>query len=114
MVRIGVRVRPDDMLVSWSLEARTRAGISRERHSTFEGMLLRREDVRAHAPQSRPHLSPRGLARLTLLSLCDGGHSLADIEREVRRRHSALFATDAQAQAFVAEVVTRYGAFDET
>ena len=113
VVRIGLRIRPDDMLVSWFVETRTRSGAIRERHSTLEGMLLTREEIRAHAPQSRPRLSPRGLARLTLLSLCDGGHSLADIEREVRRRHPTLFANDAQAQAFVAEVVTRYGAFDQ-
>lgn len=112
VVRMALRIRPDDMLVSWSLETHTRAGVSRERHSTLEGMLLTREEVRAHAPQSRPHLSPRGVARLTLLALCDGNHSLAEIEREVRRRHPALFPTEAQAQAFVAEVVTRYGAYD--
>jgi protein arginine N-methyltransferase 1 len=111
-IRLAIRIRPGDMLVTWAVEARTAAGVFRERHSTLEGMLLTREEVRAHDPASRPRLTPRGLARQTLLSLCDGRHSLAEIEREVRRRHGDLFETDAQAQAFVAEVVTRYGAFD--
>jgi hypothetical protein len=111
-IRLAIRIRPGDMLVTWAVEARTAAGVFREQHSTLEGMLLTREEVRAHDPASRPRLTPRGLARQTLLSLCDGRHSLAEIEREVRRRHGDLFETDAQAQAFVAEVVTRYGAFD--
>lgn len=112
-VGIAIRIRPGDMLVSWSIEVRTRDGVTRERHSTLEGMLVTREDVRAHDPASRPRLTPRGLARGTLLALCDGRHSLAEIEREMQRRHPDLFSTPAGAQAFVAEVVTRYGSFDE-
>lgn len=112
-VGVTIRIRPSDMLVSWSVEIDARGHVSRERHSTLEGMLLTREAVRAHDPESRPRLTSRGLARRTLLELCDGRHALAEIEREVQRRHPDLFGTPAQAQAFVAEVVTRYGAFDE-
>lgn len=111
-VTIGLRIRPADMLVSWSVEIASRAGVSRERHSTLEGMLLTREDVRAHDPESRPRINDRGRARATVLALCDGVRSLADIEREVRDRHAELFATVADAQVFVAEVVTRYGVFE--
>ena len=108
-VRLSLRVRPADMLVLWSVDASTAAGGFRERHSTLEGMLVTREEVGAHDPASRPRLGPRGAARLTLLTLCDGARSLAEIEHEVQRRHPELFATAADAQAFVAEVVTRYG-----
>jgi hypothetical protein len=75
-------------------------------------MLLTREDLRSNDPASHPRLTPRGEARRTLLELCDGRHPLEEIEREVQRRHPQLFASAAEAQAFVAEVVTRYGAFD--
>jgi protein arginine N-methyltransferase 1 len=112
-IRLAIRIRPSDMLVAWTVEFRTAAGIVRERHSTLAGMLVTREEVRAHDPQSQPRLTDRGRARLTLLALCDGRHSLADIEREVQLRHPELFATAAQTQAFVAEVVTRYAALDE-
>jgi hypothetical protein len=48
------------------------------------------------------------VARQTVLQLCDGRHALAEIEGEVLRRHAPLFASVADAQAFVAEVVLRY------
>src|SRR3954469_9523463 len=113
-VRVSLAIRPEDTLVRWAVDARTASGTRHERHSTLEGMLLTREELRAHDPQWRPRLTPRGAARHTLLALCDGRHALAEIEQEMRRRHPALFATEAQVEAFVAEVVTRYGAFDET
>ena len=75
-------------------------------------MLLAREDLRAHDPSSQPRLTPRGEARRTLLALCDGGRPLVEIEREIRRRHPGLFALPADAEAFVAEVVSRYGSYD--
>jgi precorrin-6B methylase 2 len=112
-VRIAIRIRPGDRLVSWSIEVRTGDGVSRERHSTLEGMLVTREDVRAHDPAARPRLTARGLARRTLLELCDGRRPLAEIELELQRRHPELFETPAHAQAFVAEVVTRYGEFGQ-
>jgi protein arginine N-methyltransferase 1 len=113
-VTIDIRIRPVDLIVTWTVEvARPGAATAvRMRHSTLGGMLLTREDLRSHDPSSRPRLTPRGEARRTLLGLCDGGHPLAEIEHEVFRRHPALFSTHGDAQAFVAEVVARYGLFD--
>jgi len=114
-VTIDLRIRPLDLIVNWTV-ALARAGssevVGRMRHSTLGGMLLSREDLRSHDPSSRPRLSERGEARRTLLALCDGGRALEEIEREVFRRHPALFPTAGDAQAFVAEVVARYGVFD--
>jgi len=109
---LDLRVRPRDMVVSWSVEVTTASGVTRMKHSTLGGMLLTREDLKAQHPASRPRLTPRGLARRTLLELCDGDRSIAEIEREMRRRHPDLFASDDGAQAFVAEVVAGYGVFD--
>ena len=114
-VTIDIRIRPVDLIVTWTVEvARASApgDVIRMRHSTLGGMLLSREDLRSHAPSSRPRLTPRGEARRTLLALCDGGRPLEEIEREVFRLHPALFPTPGDAQAFVAEVVARYGVFD--
>jgi len=109
-VSIKLRIRPADMLLRWTVDVRTAAGAAHETHSTLEGMLLTREDLRAHHPDWRPQLTDRGRARATVLALCDGARSLADIEREVQARHAPLFGTPGDAQAFVAEVVMRYGA----
>jgi protein arginine N-methyltransferase 1 len=114
-VTIDIRIRPVDLIVTWTVDvtrASAPADIIRMRHSTLGGMLLSREDLRSHAPSARPRLTPRGEARRTLLALCDGGRPLEEIEREVFRLHPALFATAGDAQAFVAEVVARYGVFD--
>jgi protein arginine N-methyltransferase 1 len=114
-VTIDIRIRPVDLIVNWTVDvtrASAPAGVVRMRHSTLGGMLLTREDLRSHAPSSRPRLTPRGEARRTLLALCDGARPLEEIEREVFRQHPALFATPGDAQAFVAEVVARYGVFD--
>lgn len=111
-VAIRLRIRPADMLLRWSIEVRTAAGVARETHSTLEGMLLTREELRGQDPEIRPRLTARGQARATVLELCDGARSLADIEREVHARHPSLFASAGDAQAFVSEVVLRYGVFD--
>jgi protein arginine N-methyltransferase 1 len=111
-VTIDIRIRPADVVVSWTVEIERATGVTRERHSTLSGMLLTKEDLRAHDPRSRPRLTPRGEARRTLLLLCDGAHDLASIERGVFEAHPDLFATLGDAQAFVAEVVSRYGVLD--
>lgn len=107
-VSIHVRIRPAEVIVSWDVEIHTSHGDSVEQHSTVGGMLLTREELRVSTPNSTPHLTSRGLARRSVLELCDGHRTLAEIEHEVFRRHADLFATNGEAQAFVAEVVTRY------
>ena len=111
-IEIDIRIRPRDIVVNWSVAVRTAAGLTCMKHSTLGGMLLTREDLRSQNPSSRPRLTARGLARRTLMQLCDGERSIVEIEREIRRRHPDLFTSDGGAQAFVAEVVAGYGAFD--
>ncbi len=115
-VRVAMRIQPRDMMVTWKIEVwekRTpRDGSSapkaRFTHSTFQGMLVCKEDLEKIQPRFVPSLTPRGDARRSILELCDGRNALADIEREIYRRHPQLFTSAAQAAAFVAEVVTRY------
>src|SRR5262245_42658001 len=105
-VTVSMRIRPSDLLVHWVVTVRN--GEYRSSHSTLMGMLLTREELRRTNPQFVPSLTPRGEARKTVLSLCDGGHTLDCIEREVFGRHRPLFRDYNEAQVFVAEVVTRY------
>lgn len=103
-VRIRMRVIPSDSMVAWTVEVNDR----RFTHSTFKGMLLAPEDIARTQPDSHPALTPWGVARRTVLELCDGRRPLAEIEREVRARHGELFRSAREAATFVAEVVTRY------
>jgi hypothetical protein len=108
-VQVDVRVRPAERIVAWRGVVRGAAGVqTRFSQSTLGGMLLTREDVRRLKPATVPRLTERGLARRTVLELCDGRRPLDDIEREVLRRHPALFRSPAEAEVFVAEVVSRY------
>ena len=103
-VRVKMFAIPAETMVSWTVEVHG----SVFQHSTFNGMLLSREELRAMHPRFAPRLTPRGVARRSVLELCDGSRTLNDIEQELFRRHGDLFETAGEAGAFVAEVVTRY------
>ena len=103
-LKVSMRVRPSNLLVRWTVEA---PNGRRFAHSTFAGMLIPREDLERTRPTFVPQLTDRGVARRTVLELCDG-RPLQDIEREVYERHRDLFDSEAAAHVFVAEVVTRY------
>jgi protein arginine N-methyltransferase 1 len=110
--RIGLAmdIGINDLMVRWEATVRDASGDVKasSRHSTFEGMLVCKEDLALTRPDFVPTLTRRGQARLSVLSLCDGNHRLDDVEQEVYRRHSDLFGTLGEASQFVAEVVTRY------
>jgi hypothetical protein len=78
-----------------------------DHRSTFGGMLLSREDLNMTAPQHVPVLTAAGLARRTVLELCDG-RSVDAIERGVRERHPELLRSRGAASAFVAQVLRAY------
>jgi Ribosomal protein L11 methyltransferase (PrmA) len=109
LVALRMRILPAAFVVSWRGEV-TRAGrtIASFNRSTLGGMLLSRDDLARQRAEYVPALTPRGRARLTVLELCDGSHPLAEVERGLFERHPDLFATEAEAAVFAAEVVTRY------
>jgi hypothetical protein len=107
-IEISLRVRPADMLVNWTV----RIDGAVERHSTLRGMLIAREQLRSADPALRPRLTARGEGRRTILELCDGTRTLQQIEQGVFERHRDLFASLADAEVFVAEVMTRYAELD--
>jgi Ribosomal protein L11 methyltransferase (PrmA) len=109
-VRIVFRILPADLIVSWTVDVwkEGQQPIAHFSHATFDGMLLPREELARTSLSFVPKRSRRADARLSVLELCDGVRSLADIEDEVYRRHRDLFRSAADAAVFVAEVVTRY------
>lgn len=109
-VDITMQIVTADVMVQWLVTVLDTNGAIKasSRHSTFEGMLVCKEDLTRTRPDFRPRLTPRGEARRTVLELCDGKRALAEVEGEVFRRHPGLFPRPQEAATFVAEVVTRY------
>ncbi|TKS57798.1 MAG: hypothetical protein EWM72_03448 [Nitrospira sp.] len=109
-VRIKMQILPSELVVTWEVEVWREADTRKARftHSTFHGMLLCKEDLERTQPHFIPKLSPWGEARRSILNLCDGRRTLAEIEQEVYRHHPELFRSLGEAAAFVAEVITRY------
>jgi protein arginine N-methyltransferase 1 len=108
LVRIRVRLRPTSLMTEWRVIVTNAAGVERAncRRSTFDGMLLASEDLQRNAATARPVLSPRGRARRLALELCDGSHTVAEIERGVRGAFGDVLATEEDAAAFVADVLS--------
>ena len=108
-VDVGMTLLPEDGFITWQVTVARAAGDSRTfRQSLLLGMLLDPADLARTRPDYRPALTPRGVARLTVLTLCDGRRSLREIEAEVYERHRDLFAASDEAAEFVTEVVSRY------
>ena len=76
-------------------------------HTTVRGMFLTKSDLKRGDPKSHPTLNAGGAALLTVMSMCDGSRSLADIEEEVFRLHADLWSSRQDAAAFVASVIAR-------
>jgi protein arginine N-methyltransferase 1 len=110
-VAVRIRIMPEEVFLAWDVTVGVRGPerpLTRFRHSMLKGLLLSRDQLRRMHPAFVPSLTPRGHARATVLSLCDGRRALHEIELEVQRRHPELFPSVREAAAFVTEVVTRY------
>ena len=112
-VRITMRIRPVETIVAWTVEVWTghaphQVRKARFRHSTVSGLLLSTEELERTRPDHVPVLDRRGEARRTLLDLCDGTRSIAEIEQRLHERHPDQFGSARAAGPFVAEVVTEY------
>jgi hypothetical protein len=105
-IRIGFAARLIDVVIDWQIEVSAPDGGVRgtSRRSTFQGLLLSEEDLASTHPRRVPQLSRRGIARRTVLELCDG-HTLRQIEEAVVARHPDLFASTDSASAFIVEVL---------
>ena len=108
-VDVTMVIRPETRVVRWKVTVdREGTRIHATDTSTFSGMLISKAEVERTRPDFTPSLTEAGLARRTVVDMCDGRTAVADIERAVYDRHRRLFTSFADAAAFVAEVVTRY------
>src|SRR5262249_18311308 len=109
-VAVRIDILPPGEILNWSVEVSSPGGERqpRQAQSTLRGLLVSREDLARSRPDFVPQLSERGRARVTGLQLCDGRRSLGEIEARVFERHGTLFQSQAEASAFVAEIVASY------
>jgi hypothetical protein len=108
-VSIAMAIRPESLIVRWRVTiARDGQRLHETDTSTFSGMLLSKGNVERTRPDFTPRLTAAGLARRTVVDLCDGTRTVKDIEAAVFARHRSLFDDEHAAAAFVAEVITRY------
>jgi protein arginine N-methyltransferase 1 len=103
---VSVRLLPAVMILAWDAERQD--GTDRRSQSTWKGMLPVGEERARTRDDAVPVLTPRGAARRTVLELCDGRHTVAEIERGLLDRHAGLFPTGHDAAIFAAEVLAVY------
>jgi protein arginine N-methyltransferase 1 len=109
-VSVSMSILPAEVQVSWRVEVAGTDGASKGRcsHSTWRGMILCPENLKRTRSDRVPTLSQWGVARRSVLELCDGAHTVADIEAALHARHRDLFSSPAEAARFVAEVLVPY------
>jgi protein arginine N-methyltransferase 1 len=106
-VEAVVTILPNKMVADWTVVVTDAQGQRRlrSRHSTLGGLLLSAEDLARTNPSARPVLSRAGEVRRLVLDLCDGTHTVQEIEREAAARFADLFPADEDAARLVAELV---------
>ena len=102
----SLRVLPAESLLSWEIARAD--GSDRMRQSTWKGFLPTRDELDRTREGAVPVLTDRGLARQTVLELCDGRRTVREIEALVAARHPGLFSEPQAAAIFVAEVLSVY------
>lgn len=102
----NLRVLPVELLLAWGVARAD--GTDRMVQSTWKGSLPTREQLARTRTDAVVSLSDRGLARRTVLELCDGIRTVREIERLVADRHPDLFSEPQAAEIFVAEVLSVY------
>ena len=107
IVRMRIRFRPTSLMVDWKVVVSDPRGFERARcrRSTFEGLLIAPEDLVRKSRDARLTLSRLGRARKMTLELCDGSHTVQEIEARLRREFTDILSTDDEAAVFVADVL---------
>ena len=111
-VKVAMHILTADHIVTWTVEVcgpSDNSSRARFTQSTWKSMLVAREDLHKTRPDFVPAFKPRARAWQTVIELCDGQRSVAEIERELYQRHSDLFHSPADAAALVAEAISSYG-----
>ncbi|HUF24464.1 MAG TPA: 50S ribosomal protein L11 methyltransferase [Vicinamibacterales bacterium] len=105
-VTVTLRVLPADSILSWDVERA--GGGDRMSHSTWKALLPTHDAIARTRAGAVPVLTEHGIARRSVLELCDGRRTVREIEVALAWRHPDLFAEPQSAEVFVAEVLTVY------
>ncbi len=105
VLKVSIMMRPADNLIAWTL-ACPEKGFSFSQ-STWHGLVLDPAAIVRAKPDRIPQLSKQGLARLAVLASCDGGRTVADIQKNVLTKHPELFRDPDDCARIVAEVLSR-------
>jgi len=94
-------------LINWKMVVFDSHGREKARHvhTTLKGMSLMPEELAKTRPDFVPRLSDWGVARRSVINLVDGTRTLAEIEKELFRIHSALFPSIGAASEYVTKVL---------
>ena len=94
-------------LLGWKVVVFDTKGREKARyvHSTLKEMSFLPDQLAKTRPDFVPRLSDWGVARRSIVNLADGTRTLAEIEKELVRVHSALFPSFAEASAYVTRVL---------
>jgi protein arginine N-methyltransferase 1 len=103
-IDVRLQVRPAEGIYAWEIAVGGGVTVSR---TSLKAVMLDRDDLLKTHPAHRPVLGREGEATLTVLRLCDGQRTVAEIERAAFAAHHDLFPTEQSAAAFVADVLAR-------
>jgi len=110
-IAIHLSIIPEQCMTGWTVTVtdRARSVKSHTRESTLRGLLLPTDEVRKTQSDFKPILSGRDDAYRTMLNLCDGARSIAEIAAELTRHYPALFASAVDAEIFVSSSIAGQG-----
>lgn len=113
-VHVTLHMLPVEQAVTWTVkvvangeEAQLASDSNSFVQSTLKGLMLTPQELQKTRPDFIPNLSRRGMARRTVLQLCDGATSLTAIEQELYRTYQDVFHSPEEAAAFVGDLVRR-------
>lgn len=105
ILNVSVMARPAEQLLTWEVESLTSG--RKFRQSTWQGMLLRPQDLRSRQANHVPRLSDAGRARSVILEYCNGTRTVGEIVQAVERDHPDLLPSTREISSFVAAVLAR-------
>ena len=105
LLKIRIMARPAHNIIAWVVECP--ASGQKFSHSTWQGLLLTREDLVRTQPDRVPHLNHLGKARNIVLGYCDGQRTIQEIEQAVLREHPDMFPSTDEISRFVAQALGR-------
>ncbi len=111
--RCTIKAPFSQRLVHWTAEfesngAALNEGSVRFAHSTFKGSLLCPEELAKTSAACHPTLSAHGQATLSALRMIGEGLSVGAVQAKLRSEHPALFRSEDDCSAFVAEIVRKH------